>query len=125
VAAGLRDEPFHPIYHHRPGPSRLERSVCADTRLRASNRHIRVIELTVDGGPTVSTRQARFEIVSPQGTVQLPANNILGVPPQTATFTAVAWGALVSKLDRGQHTTRFHLRGDGFDATYTTIVEVA
>jgi hypothetical protein len=91
---------------------------------RASNRHIRAIDLTVDGGLTVSIRQARFEIVSPQGTVQLPADNILGVPPQTVTFTAVAWGSLVSKLDRGQHTTRFHVKGDGFDATYTTIVDV-
>jgi hypothetical protein len=90
----------------------------------ASNKHIRAIYVTVDGGQAVNIREPRFELVSPQGTVELPENNILGVPPQTATFTAVGFGALVSKLSLGRHTITFEVVGTGFDVTYTTLVDI-
>ena len=85
----------------------------------SAGRYIRALSLTVDGGEAVSIRESRFEITSPQGTVALP-----GVPPQTATFSAFAWGALVSKLDRGQHTTKLHVVGPGLDVTFTTIIDI-
>ena len=91
---------------------------------RASNQDITAITLSVDRRAAVNIHKRRFEIVSPQGAVRLPANNILDVPPQTATFTAVAWGAFISNLERGQHTIRLRLLGADFDVTYTTILTV-
>jgi hypothetical protein len=32
--------------------------------------------------------------------------------------------ALVSRLDRGQHSVKFRVVGHGLDATYTTVVAV-
>ena len=90
----------------------------------ASNRHITAIDIAFDDGEPVDIRRPEFQIVSPQGTVALPANNVVGVPAQTATFTAVAWGALLSGLDRGSHSTTFHVAGTGFDVTYTTFITV-
>jgi hypothetical protein len=95
--------------------------VCA----RYAGRYIKALSITVDGGETITIREPRFEITSPQGTVEVPANNILGVPPQTVSFSAFAWGVLVSKLDRGQHITKLHVVGPGSDVTYTTIIDVA
>jgi hypothetical protein len=91
---------------------------------RGFNRHITTIYVAFDNSQPVDIRRPEFEIVSPQGTVALPAHNILGVPPQTATFTAVAWGALLTGLDRGSHITTFEVVGTGFDVTYTTFIIV-
>jgi len=60
--------------------------------------------IAVDGGEPVEQIAARFERTSPQRTVELPADNVLGVPPQTATFVAHGWVALVRKLRAGEHT---------------------
>jgi hypothetical protein len=87
-----------------------------------ADRYIKALSVTVDGGETVNIREPRFEITSPQGTVALPA--IAGDPPQTATFSAFAWAVFVSKLDRGQHTTKLHVVGPGLDVTYTTNIEI-
>ena len=51
-------------------------------------------------------RQRKFESCSPQRHVQLPPGNILGVPPQRATFTACGWIAWVAGLPAGQHQLR-------------------
>jgi len=60
--------------------------------------------ITVDNGKTVDMLTPRFELISPQRTVELPADNVFGVPPQTATFVAHGWGALVRGLRPGEHT---------------------
>jgi hypothetical protein len=60
--------------------------------------------ITVDGGDPVEIRTPRFELFSPQRTVLLPADNILGVDgPQIVTLSAHAWGAVVRKLSVGEH----------------------
>jgi hypothetical protein len=60
--------------------------------------------LSVDGGEPVNTMAPRFEVVSPQMTVDLPPDNILGVPPQTATFVAAGWAMMLRGLPPGEHT---------------------
>jgi hypothetical protein len=60
--------------------------------------------LSVDGGEPVNTRAPRFAVVSPQMTVDLPPDNILGVPPQTATFVAAGWAMMLRGLPPGEHT---------------------
>jgi hypothetical protein len=60
--------------------------------------------VTVDGGDPVEIRTPRFELFSPQRTVLLPADNILGVDgPQIVTLSAHGWGAVVRKLSVGEH----------------------
>jgi hypothetical protein len=61
------------------------------------------ILVTVDGGPAVDIRNPRFEVFSPQMTVDLPAENIFGLPPGTTTLAAHAWMALVRRLPPGRH----------------------
>ena len=60
--------------------------------------------ITVDGGEPVDIRNPRFELLSPQRTVELPEDNFLEVPAGPATFVAHGWGALVKKLRPGEHT---------------------
>jgi hypothetical protein len=62
------------------------------------------VHVTVDGGTPVDIRRPRFEHFSPQRTVQLPADNFLGVAAQTITLTAHGWTAAVRNLPPGQHT---------------------
>ena len=60
--------------------------------------------VSVDGDDPVEIRTRRFELFSPQRTVLLPADNILGVDgPQTVTLSAHGWGAVVRKLSVGEH----------------------
>ena len=65
---------------------------------------LREIHVIVDGGTPVDIRMPRFEVFPRQRTVELPADNILGVSAQTATFTGHSWSAVVRKLRPGQHT---------------------
>lgn len=67
------------------------------------------VHVTVDGGTPVDIRRPPFEHFSPQRTVQLPADNFLGVAAQTVTLTAHGWTAVVRNLRPGQHT----IVGDG------------
>jgi hypothetical protein len=60
--------------------------------------------ITVDGGEPVDLLTPRFEVFSPQMTVDLPPDNILGVPAQTATFVAHGWAVIVRGLRPGEHT---------------------
>ena len=63
----------------------------------AADQAVREHNFTVDDGKTVNTVRRRFELVSPQMTVQLPPDNVFGVPAQATSFTAHAWGAVVRK----------------------------
>jgi hypothetical protein len=61
-------------------------------------------------GEPVNTRAPRFAVVSPQMTVDLPPDNILGVPPQTATFVAAGWAMTLRRLLPGEHIIEGHHR---------------
>jgi hypothetical protein len=62
--------------------------------------------VTVDpGGIPVEIRKRQFELFSPQRTLLLPADNVLGLDgPQLITLSAHGWGAAVRKLSVGEHT---------------------
>jgi hypothetical protein len=62
------------------------------------------ISVVVDGHTPVDIHRRRYELFSPQRTVRLPEDNILGVPQQTVTFTAYGWVVLVRNLRPGRHT---------------------
>ena len=59
--------------------------------------------VSLDGGPPVEQVAPRFEEISPQRSVVLPPDNVLGVDPGPATFVAHGWVVLVQKLDLGEH----------------------
>jgi hypothetical protein len=71
----------------------------------AADQQVVGMTVTVDGGDPVEIRIPRFELFSPQRTVLLPADNILGLEgPQTITLSAHGWGAAVRKLSVGEHS---------------------
>ena len=59
--------------------------------------------MSVDGGSPVNIRTRRFELFSPQMTVDLPEDNVFGIPAQTMTFVAHAWAVMVGGLTPGEH----------------------
>jgi hypothetical protein len=92
----------------------------------AANQQVVGMTVTVDGGDPVEIRTPRFELFSPQRTVLLPADNILGLDgPQTITLSAHGWGAVVRKLSPGEHTiVGDTLFADGEHLIVTHIVTV-
>jgi hypothetical protein len=81
--------------------------------------------ISVDGGTPVDMLRPRFEVVSPQMTVDLPPDNLLGVPPQTATFVAHAWAVLVRGLPPGEHTISVDVTtSDGVTTTAPLTINV-
>jgi hypothetical protein len=81
--------------------------------------------ISVDGGEAVDIRNRRFELFSRQRTVELPDNNVLGVPAQTATFVAHGWGAVIRKLRPGPHTISVVVTDvDGVTTTFTASIDV-
>ena len=91
-----------------------------------ADQAIQKLKVTVDHGKTINLVRPRFELFSPQRTVQLLDDNLFGVPAQTTTFTAHAWGAVIRSWRPGQHTITFEVVapdwGDPF--TFTTVVNV-
>jgi hypothetical protein len=91
----------------------------------AADEFFVAISIAVDGGEPVDIRNPRFELISPQRTVVLPEDNILGVPPGPATFVAHGWAALVKKLRPGEHTiTVVVTDSEGVTTTGTVFVDV-
>jgi hypothetical protein len=90
----------------------------------AADQPISQIEVIVDDGRPMYIRASRFERFSPQRTVLLPAENILGVPPQTVTLTAHGWFALVRNLQPGLHTIVVNVLRDGERLTFAHFVTV-
>jgi hypothetical protein len=72
--------------------------------LRSFPDQVGAINVIVDDGPAVNIHVPRFQAASPLEHVQLPAENIIGVPAQPATFTALSWVALVEHLQPGLHS---------------------
>jgi hypothetical protein len=85
----------------------------------ASDQAIHELNITVDNGDTINLVGPRFELFSPQRTIGLPADNVFGVPAQTATFTAHAWGAVIRNLHPGQHTVIVEVVAPDFGGTFT------
>jgi hypothetical protein len=85
----------------------------------AADEAVLALRIAVDGGTPRDIRREPFELISPQVAVQLPPDNIVGVPPQPMTFVAHAWGALVAHLCPGRHTITFEIvfPDDAFTAT--------
>ena len=70
-----------------------------------NRENVVAMTVTVDDGHPVEIRTPRFELFSPQRTVLLPPDNVLGVdPPEIVTLSAHGWGAVVRTLGLGQHT---------------------
>lgn len=61
------------------------------------------LDTSVDGGPVTDIHARRFVVTSRQMEVQLPANNLFGVPAQTINFTAWGWAATIKGLTPGHH----------------------
>lgn len=86
------------------------------------------ILVTVDGGAPTDIGTERFVAVSPQGTAQLPEDNILSteqnpIPPQETTFVTAGYVAMLRPLPPGEHTITVEVVGP-FPATTTATVTV-
>jgi hypothetical protein len=90
----------------------------------AADQAFSEIQVTVDDADPVDIHKPRFELFSPQRTVQLPAENVLGVPAQTVTVTAHAWSALVRNLRPGHHTIVAEAVIDGERFAETPVIDV-
>jgi len=115
VCDNIEEPPFF-------GRDEAEQRACAAAFDR---QFVARLELTVDNAAPVELRTPRYELASPQRTVRLPADNVFGVAPQTITFAAHAWGALVRNLRPGHHTVAVHLVTTELEeATFTFTVDV-
>jgi hypothetical protein len=85
------------------------------------DRGFEEINVSVDGAKSVNIVRRRFEEVSPQRWVQLPADNFFGLPAGPATFVAHAYAAVVHGLRPGLHTVTMEVVnpdfGDPFSVT--------
>jgi hypothetical protein len=88
----------------------------------AADQAIHELNVTVDNGRTINLVRRRFELFSPQRTVQLLDDNGFGVPAQTITFTAHAWGAVIRNLRPGQHTVTFGVVAPDFGDPFTATI---
>ena len=100
------------------GGTEEEQLACAVDADQAIHQH----NVTVDDGKTINLVRRRFELVSPQMTVQLPPDSDFGVPAQATTFTAHAWGAVVRKRRPGRHTVTLEVVTPDFGGTFTATV---
>jgi hypothetical protein len=102
------------------GITEREQRRCA---LAADRAFIASMQLQVDHGPAVEIRTSDFSLFTPQTAVQLPPDNIDGVPAGPATFVAHAWAAFVRHLSLGLHTVTLTLGfvDGGSDASPVTI----
>jgi hypothetical protein len=82
------------------------------------------ILVTVDGGPPVDIATERFLAVSPQGTAQLPKDNIFGVAPRETTFVNAAHVAMLRPLPPGQHVITVEVVGGAFAGIKSATITV-
>jgi hypothetical protein len=81
------------------------------------------VSVTVDGH-TVDIFTPQFTSFSPQTTVQLPADNVFGVPGQTATVTAYGWRANVRNLSIGRHLITITVAVDGETFAFHHVIDI-
>jgi hypothetical protein len=90
---------------------------------RAVDAGITLVEVTVDG-----QRVAVSEVETGLLTVDLPENNIFGLPAQQAFSVGHGWVALLDPLSPGRHEIIIHVEGtylgDPVDFTNTTTIIV-
>jgi hypothetical protein len=84
----------------------------------------KAILVTVDDRTPVNIGRERFLAVSPQGTAQLPEDNILGVAPRTTTFVTAGYVAMLRPLRPGKHTITVEVVGGPFAGTTSAAVNV-
>jgi hypothetical protein len=82
------------------------------------------ILVTVDGRRPVDIARKRFLAVSPQGTAQLPEDNILGVDPQETTFVTAGYVAMLRPLRPGEHTITVEVVGGPFAGITSATINV-
>ena len=80
--------------------------------------------VSVDGADPIDLLTPQFEVFSPQMTVDLPADNILGVPAGTATFVAHGWSVMVRGLRPGEHTVTVTVEAGGEVMTFPATINV-
>ena len=83
------------------------------------DRGFQEINVAVDGAEPINIVRRRFEVISPQRRVQLPADNFFGLPAGPATFTAHAYAAVVRKLRPGRHTVTVEIVNPDFGDPFT------
>jgi hypothetical protein len=83
----------------------------------AGDQNFEALNITVDGETTNIVRP-RFELFSPQRTIELPADYGFDGP---ATFTAHAYGAIVRSLRPGHHTVTVEVVNPDFGPPFEFI----
>ena len=111
----VEEDPFH-------GDDAAEQEACA---IAFDREFFVAASISVDGGTPVDMLRPRFEVISPQMTVDLPPDNLLGVDPGPATFVAHAWAVLVRGLPPGEHTISVDVTtSDGVTTTAPLTINV-
>ena len=82
------------------------------------------ILVTIDGRRPVDIARERFLAISPQGTAQLPEDNILGVAPQETTFVTAGYVAMLRPLRPGEHTITVEVVGGPYAGINSATVNV-
>jgi hypothetical protein len=85
---------------------------------------IDAILVTVDGGTPIDIASDPYVAVSPQGTAQLPEDNVLDVAPQETTFVTAGYVAMIRPLPPGEHTITVEVVGGPFAGTTSATVTV-
>ena len=89
-----------------------------------ASANVRSTRFSIDGAPPVELHARAFETVSPQRTVQLPPDNLIGVAPGPDPFVAHGWAGLAVFLAPGRHVIRQDVVSDLLTATSSYTVAV-
>ena len=89
-----------------------------------ASANVRSTRFSIDGARPVELHARAFETVSPQRTVQLPRDNLIGAAPGPDPFVAHGWVGLAVLLRPGRHVIRHDVVSDLLTATasYTVVV---
>ena len=99
--------------------SRREQRQCARTVSTET-----AVLVSVDGAPFVNLTQPRFSVYTPQLTIHLPADNMIGINPETATITGFGWHAKIHNLRVGRHHYTTKIQRDGTWTAYEHEIKV-
>ena len=110
---GTFDQP--PFY----AVGRAEQRVCA----LAASQSVTTLTLTVDG-TVIDILKPRFAVFSPQTTVNLPVDNVVGIDPGRHTLTSYGWGAVVRNLRVGRHVITLDVVDGDFSGSFEHIINI-